>query len=308
MTPPAVSRHALTFIFMTVLIDSIGFGITIPVFPDLVVTLGGVTVDRATVIAGYLLALFAAMQIVFGPLMGNLSDRFGRRPILLASLAAFAVDYALMAFAPSLGWLFVGRAIAGIAGAVYVSANAFIADVTPPEKRAGAFGLIGGAFGLGFILGPALGGLLGEFGPKAPFLAAAGLAALNTVYGYFVLPETLAPEKRRAFEWRRANPLGSFRALTRLPGLGLLATALLLWLIGTTVYPATWAFFAKLRFQWSAAEIGWSLAFAGLVMGTMQVFLTGPVVKRLGERRALTAGFAFGIVEYAGPRSSRRDG
>ncbi|MCC6919395.1 MAG: TCR/Tet family MFS transporter [Alphaproteobacteria bacterium] len=292
------SRHALTFIFLTVLIDSIGFGVTLPVFPDLIVTLEGGTLDEATIVGGYLLALFAVMQIVFGPLMGNLSDRFGRRPVLLLSLAAFGIDYALMAFAPNLAWLFVGRAIAGLAGAVYVPANAFIADVTEPDKRAQAYGLIGGAFGAGFILGPALGGLLGELGPRAPFFAAAGLALLNVLYGFFVLPESLPPEKRRAFEWRRANPLGAFRALTRMPALGLLAAALFAWALAGTVYPATWAFFAKIRFAWSAADIGLSLAFVGMTMTIVQVFVTGPAVKRLGERRALVTGIAFGIFEF----------
>jgi len=298
MTPPPPSRHALTFIFLTVLIDSIGFGVTLPVFPDLIVALEGGTLDEATITGGYLLALFAVMQVVFGPMMGNLSDRFGRRPVLLLSLAAFGIDYALMAFAPNLAWLFVGRAVAGMAGAVYIPANAFIADVTTPEKRAQAYGLIGGAFGAGFILGPALGGLLGELGPRAPFFAAAGLALLNVVYGFFVLPESLPPEKRRPFEWSRANPLGAFRALTRMPSLGLLAAAFFAWMLAGTVYPATWAFFAKIRFGWSAADIGLSLAFVGVTMTVVQVFVTGPAVKRMGERRSLITGIAFGIFEF----------
>jgi DHA1 family tetracycline resistance protein-like MFS transporter len=295
---PAPSRHALTFIFIAVLVDSIGFGVTIPVMPDLIVALEGGTLDQATRTGGYLLVLFAAMQVVFGPLMGNLADRFGRRPVLLLSMAAFGIDYALMAFAPSLGWLFLGRALAGIAGALYVPANAFVADVTPPEKRAQAYGVLGGAFGLGFVLGPALGGLLGELGPRAPFFAAAGLALLNTIYGLVVLPESLPPEKRRAFQWRRASPLGAFKALTRLPALGLLAAAFFVWMLASTVYPATWAFFAKMRFDWSAAEIGASLAFVGVTMTIVQVAVTGPAVKWLGERRALVAGIAFGVGEF----------
>jgi DHA1 family tetracycline resistance protein-like MFS transporter len=299
MTSPARS-HARFFIFLTVLIDSIGFGVTIPVMPELIVALEGGTAAEAALMGGWLLAVFAVMQIIFGPLMGNLSDRFGRRPVLLLSLAAFGIDYALMAFAPSLAWLFVGRIAAGIAGAIYGPANAYIADITPPEGRAKAFGMIGAAFGIGFILGPALGGLLAEFGPRAPFLAAAALALLNVVYGYFVLPESLPPEKRRAFQFKRANPFGALMSLTKLPVVGWLALAFLVWMIAGQVYPATWSFFAAIQFGWSAGDIGLSLAFVGGTMILVQVFVIERAVKLLGERGALLVGLGSAMLGYLG--------
>jgi DHA1 family tetracycline resistance protein-like MFS transporter len=297
---PAPSRHALTFVFLTVLIDSIGFGITVPVMPQLIVGLDGGGLDEAVVTAGWLLAVYAVMQVFFGPLMGNLSDRFGRRPVLLLSLAAFGVDYLLMAFAPSLVWLFIGRAVAGMAGAIYGPANAFIADITPPEKRARNFGLIGAAFGAGFILGPALGGLLAEFGPRAPFFAAAALALVNTVYGFIVLPETLPPERRRTFSWRRANPLGALKSVGRVRASAMLVAALFLWMLAGQVYPATWSFFAAIRFGWSPAEIGLSLAFVGATMIIVQVFVVGRAVEVLGERRAILVGMGSGALAFMG--------
>ena len=297
MTAPP-PRQARLFIFMAVLVDAIGFGIIIPVLPELIVALDGRGYDHAVVVGGYLAALFAVMQVLCGPLMGNLSDRFGRRPVLLICMAAFGLDFLLMAFAPSLVWLFVGRAVAGITGAIYGPANAYLADITPPEKRAAAFGMVGAAFGAGFVLGPALGGLLGDLGPRAPFFAAAGLALLNAAYGFFVLPETLAPARRRPFRWARANPLGAFRALTRLPGLGLLAGVFFLWMLAGVVYPATRPFYARVRFEWGTPEIGWSLAYAGTTMVLAQILLIGPVVKALGERKALMVGLCAGLFEF----------
>ena len=296
----APSRHALTFVFLTVLIDTIGFGVTIPVMPQLIASLEGGGMAEAVITAGWLLAIFALMQVFFGPLMGNLSDRFGRRPVLLLSLAAFGVDYLLMAFAPTLVWLFVGRAVAGVAGAIYGPANACIADITPPEKRARNFGLIGAAFGAGFILGPALGGLLAEFGPRTPFFAAAALALVNTIYGYFVLPETLPPERRRAFEWKRANPLGALKSLGRVPAVAMLVVALFLWMVAGSVYPATWSFFASIQFNWSPAEIGLSLAFVGASMILVQFFVVGKAVDALGERRAVLVGMGSGALAFVG--------
>jgi DHA1 family tetracycline resistance protein-like MFS transporter len=290
------SRHALTFIFFTVLIDTIGFGIIVPVMPQLIVSLTGETMARATFIGGWLLTTFAAMQFLCGPLMGNLSDRFGRRPVLLLSLGAFAIDYALMGFAPTLTWLFVGRAVAGIAGAVYAPAMAYIADVSTPEKRAQSFGLVGAAFGVGFIIGPAIGGLLGELGPRAPFFVAAGLAALNFLYGLFVLPESLPKDRRRRFEWARANPLGALAALRRYPAVISIACAVFVWQLAHQIYPSTWSFFAKLRFDWSEGMIGASLAFVGVMMAFTQGFLTGRVVSRWGERRAIFIGLTSGTV------------
>jgi DHA1 family tetracycline resistance protein-like MFS transporter len=293
------SKHALAFIFFTVLIDTIGFGIILPVMPQLIVELTGETVARATLIAGWLLTTYAVLQFVCGPIMGNLSDRFGRRPVLLASLAAFAFDYLLMGFAPTLAWLFLGRAVAGVAGAVYSPAWAYVADVSAPEKRAQSFGMMGAAFGLGFIIGPAIGGLLGELGPRAPFFAAAALAGMNFVYGLFVLPESLPRERRRKFEWKRANPLGTLLSMARYPAVIAIAGGVFLWQLAHQVYPATWAFFAKIRFDWSEAAIGASLAFVGVLMAFTQGYLTGKIVPRIGEYRAALVGLVSGIASMA---------
>ncbi|MGD9980273.1 MAG: TCR/Tet family MFS transporter [Hyphomonadaceae bacterium] len=289
-------KHALAFIFLTVLIDTIGFGIILPVMPQLIVTLTGAPMAQATLLAGWLLVTYAALQFLCGPILGNLSDRFGRRPVLLASLAAFAFDYTLMGFAPTLAWLFLGRAVAGLAGAVYTPAMAYIADVSPPEKRAQGFGLVGAAFGVGFIVGPAIGGLLGELGPRAPFFAAGALGALNFLYGLLVLPESLPPERRRKFEWIRANPMGTLLALRRYPAVAAIAGAVFLWQLSHQVYPSTWAFFAKLRFEWTEAAIGASLAFVGVLMAFTQGYLTGRIVPRIGEHRAVIVGVLSGAL------------
>lgn len=290
------SKHALAFIFLTVLIDTIGFGIIMPVMPQLIVELTGGTVANATLIAGGLLTTYAVLQFACGPVMGNLSDRFGRRPVLLASLAAFALDYLLMGFAPTIGWLFLGRAIAGVTGAVYSPAYAYIADVSPPEKRAQSFGLMGAGFGLGFIIGPMIGGLLGELGPRAPFFAAAALAATNFLYGLIVLPESLSKENRRAFDLKRANPLGALISLRRYPAVAAIAGAVFVWQLSHQVYPSTWAFFAKIRFDWSEAAIGASLAFVGLLMAFTQGYLTGKIVSRIGEYRTVIVGITSGAI------------
>ncbi len=292
----APGKHALAFVFLTVLIDTIGFGVIMPVMPQLITQLTGQTVAQAAPIAGFLLTTYAVLQFACGPIMGNLSDRFGRRPVLLASLAAFAFDYALMGFAPTIAWLFLGRAVAGIAGAVYSPAMAYIADVSTPEKRAQSFGIMGAAFGLGFIIGPALGGMLGELGPRAPFFAAAGLAALNFCYGLFVLPESLPLERRRKFDLKRANPLGTLTALKKYPAVMTIAGAVLLWQLAHQVYPSTWSFYAKIRFDWSEAAIGYSLAFVGVLMAFTQGYLTGKVVPRVGEYRAALIGVGSGVL------------
>ncbi len=213
-------RKALAFIFVTVLLDTIGFGIMIPVLPKLIVGLTGEGLGAAAVYGGWLFFLYALMQLACGPVLGNLSDRFGRRPVLLVSLAVFGVDYLVMGLAPSLGWLFFGRLLSGIAGATASTANAYVADVTPPERRAESFGLLGATWGLGFIIGPVVGGLLGQWGPRVPFFAAAALAFVNVLYGLFVLPESLPVESRRAFTWRRSSPMGAFDAMRRHPVLG----------------------------------------------------------------------------------------
>lgn len=297
---PMIFRHrAVPIVLLVLLLDAVGFGIVLPVLPNLIVHLAHVTVSQATRIAGYLLVAYAGMQFLAGPIIGNIADRFGRRPVLLLCVLAFAVDYALMAAAPAIGWLFAGRLVAGIAGATYGPANAVLADVTPPEDRARVFGLMGAAFGGGFILGPAMGGLLASFGTRAPFIAAAALAGINFLWVLIGLPETLAPENRRPFEWRRANALGTFAPLLRAPKAAPLIFASLLWQIAHNVYPATWAFWAELRFQWTSAQIGWSLAASGVAIGLAQVFITGRAVARFGEQRSVVIGMAVGGVSFA---------
>jgi DHA1 family tetracycline resistance protein-like MFS transporter len=291
-------HRAVPIVLAAVLIDTIGFGIVLPVLPGLVVHLGHVTLAEATRIAGYLLVAYAGAQFFAGPVIGNLGDRFGRRPVLLFSMLAFSMDYALMALAPTLAWLFLGRAVAGIAGALYSPANAVLADVTPPEKRGATFGLMGAGFGLGFILGPAIGGLLAGFGTRAPFIAAASIAALNALWMAFWLPETLPPERRRPFRLREANIFGAFRPLFHAGGATALLVAALLWQIGHSVYPATWAFWAGLALNWNATMIGWSLAASGLAMALAQVFLTGPAIARFGEARSVVIGMVVGFLAF----------
>ena len=293
-------RHALTFVTITVLMDVIGFGLIMPVLPRLLVHLTGRTVGEAAIYGGWLSFLYAAMQFVRAPILGNLSDRFGRRPVLLFAVGALGIDYLIMGLAPTLGWLFLGRTISGIAGASFSPAYAYVADVSPPAKRAQSFGLISAAFGVGFILGPAIGGLLGSFGPRTPFFAAAGLSLVNFVYGWFVLPESLAPERRRAFDWRRANPLGTLLQIRKQPVVAGVLGALFLWMVAHQVMPSTWSFYTKLRFGWSEATIGASLALAGLVMATSQAILMRLYVPRAGERRAALIGIAVTCLGYLG--------
>lgn len=299
MSRPA-GKHALVFVVITVLIDIIGFGLILPVLPRLLVELTGDTVNQAAIDGGWLAFVYAVMQFVCAPLLGNLSDRYGRRPVLLFAVGALGVDYIVMGFAPTLAWLFLGRTIAGIAGASFTPAYAYVADVSPPDKRAQSFGLISAAFGVGFILGPALGGLLGQLGTRMPFFAAAALSLVNLVYGTFVLPESLPLEARRPFEWRRANPLGTLLQMRKHPVvLGLLG-ALFLWMVAHQVMPSTWTFYTKFRFGWSEAMIGASLAAAGVVMAVSQATLMRVLVPRLGERRTALTGIAVASVGYFG--------
>jgi DHA1 family tetracycline resistance protein-like MFS transporter len=297
---PRKQGHALAFIAVTLLLDTIGFGLIMPVMPRLLVELSGEGLSRAAVYGGWLGFVYAAMQFVFAPVLGNLSDRFGRRRVLLFAIGALGIDYIVMGFAPTLAWLFVGRAIAGAAGASFTPAYAYVADISPPEKRAQNFGVVSAAFGIGFIIGPAIGGLLGSLGSRAPFFAAAALSLINFCYGFFVLPESLPPERRRAFEWRRANPLGTLNQMRQHPVvLGLLA-ALFLWGLGNQVMPTTWAFYTKFRFGWSEATIGASFAVVGLVMFSSQAIVMRFLVPRLGERKAALIGIASGMAGYAG--------
>ena len=291
-------HRAVPIVLLVLLIDSIGFGIVLPVLPSLIVHLADVSMTEATRIAGYMLVAYAGMQFLAGPIIGNVGDRFGRRPVLLMCVTAFALDYFAMAAAPTIAWLFVGRMIAGIAGATYGPANAVLADVTPGEDRARVFGLMGAAFGGGFILGPAIGGLLASFGTRAPFIAAAALATINVLWVLVGLPETLDKKDRRPFEWRRANAFGTFGPLLRNRAALPLILVSLLWQIAHEVYPSTWSFWAVLKFNWTSAQIGWSLAAAGVAMGAAQVFAIGPAVKRFGEERAIVIGMIVGGLSF----------
>jgi len=292
--------HALAFIFMTVLVDTIGFGIILPVTPELIMELTGEGLSRASIYGGWLLFAFAIMQFFFGPIIGNLSDHFGRRPVLLLSLAAFGVDYLLMGFSRTIVWLFVGRAIAGVAGAAYTTATAYIADVTPREKRAQSFGLVGAAFGIGFIVGPAIGGLLGGLGSRAPFFAAAGLALLNVLYGFFVVPESLPPDRRRSFHWTRAHPLGTLQHLRRYPGVLAMIGAMFVWQLAHQALPSAWSFYTMFKFGWSEALVGASLAAAGVTIAIVQGGLTRVLIPRMGERRAALTGLTLGSLGFFG--------
>ena len=298
--PPSGKRNAaLIFIFITVLIDVLSFGLIIPVLPHLVEDFVGGSIVSAAYWVGIFGTVFAAIQFVSSPIQGALSDRFGRRPVILLSCLGLGLDFIFMALANSLPWLMVGRILSGIASASFTTANAYIADITPPDQRAKAFGMIGAAFGLGFIVGPLLGGWLGEINLRLPFWFAAGLALLNFLYGWFVLPESLPPEKRaKKFDWSHANPFGSMVLLKRYPQVFGLAAVVLLANLAHYVYPSIFVLFADYRFQWGPKEVSWVLAAVGVCSVIVQAGLMGPVVKRLGERRALLFGLACGVVGF----------
>ena len=292
---------ALLFIFVLVLIDSIGFGIILPVLPRLIMQLTGVGIDRAARYGGWLSFVYALTQFFCAPVLGNLSDRFGRRPVLLFALLALGVDYLIMGVAPVISWLFLGRTIAGVAGASFTPAYAYVADITPPERRAQSFGLMGAAFGIGFIAGPAIGGLLGALGPRAPFFTAGAIALANAAFGYFALPESLPHAKRRAFHWARANPLGTLAQMRRYPVVLVTLGAMFLWQIAHQVLPSTWAFYTISKFHWTSAQVGYSLAFVGLLMAVAQGALTRVLIPWLGgERRAALAGMLAAVLAYTG--------
>ena len=297
---PAPSRHAIYFVLITVLLDMIGFGLIIPVLPVLIETVGHMTLAEASLVGGWMFFAYSAAQFVFGPLMGNLSDTFGRRPLLLLAILGLLLDYILQAWAPTLTWLYVGRAISGVCGASWIIANAYIADITTPQDRAKYYGMMGAAFGLGFVLGPALGGLLGEYGPRVPFIAAAIIAGVNLVYGYFVLPETLAPQHRRRFEWRRANPFGAFKVFQSYHGVVPMCIVLFSFFFFSSVYPAIWSFWGMAKFGWSTSMVGLTLAIFGLCMAAAQGGLTGPLVKRFGEWNVALFGFVAAVIAALG--------
>ena len=300
MADKKIGTQPFAFILITVLIDAIGFGLIIPVMPELLKELIGGQNNVAVKWGGYLTFVYAAMHFLFGPLIGNLSDRFGRRPVLLASLAALFVDYLIMGFANSIWVLFLGRLLAGICGATYPTANAYIADLTTQEKRAQAFGMMGASFGVGFILGPALGGLLGATDPRTPFFAAAALALINMLYGWIILPESLTGKNRREFSIARANPLGAFAHFGKLPQLRMLFLVSLAFSFAHLVYPSTWNFHADGRYQWGALQIGWSLMAFGICSAIVQGGLIGLIIKRLGEFRTALTGLIINVVSFVG--------
>jgi MFS transporter, DHA1 family, tetracycline resistance protein len=295
-------KAAIGFIFITLLIDVMGWGLIIPVMPKLIAQLKHIEINDASSYGAWLLFAYAFTQFLCAPLIGNLSDRFGRRPILLCSLLGFGIDYIFLALAPSYGWLFIGRIIAGLTGASFTTASAYIADISTAETRAKNFGMIGAAFGLGFIIGPGLGGLLAGFGVRAPFYAAAGLCLLNVLYGYFVLPESLDKEHRRSFEWRKANPLGSLRFLRKAPTIAGLALCYFLIYLAAMSVQGNWNYFTMYRFHWTEKLVGISLAVVGLLVGVVQAGLTRIVNPKLGNEKSIYIGlllYTLGLVLFA---------
>jgi MFS transporter, DHA1 family, tetracycline resistance protein len=278
----------------------VGFGMIIPVQPAIIQQVAKVDLAAAAFIGGWMFFAFSATQFLFGPTLGNLSDAYGRRPLLLIAVFGLGIDFLITALAPSLFWLFVGRTFAGLCGGSYVIANAYIADVTPPAGRAKAFGIMGAAFGLGFVIGPAIGGLLGAYGPRVPFFAAAGISLINFLFGYFVLPETLKPEQRRRFEWARANPFGTFSIFKSYRGVLPLCAVLFIYFFATSVYPVIWPFWGIAKFGWSETMIGLTLAAFGILMAVTQGVLTGPVVKAFGEWNTAMLGLVVAVVGAVG--------
>lgn len=295
-----LGKNAFLFVLVTVFLDNLAFGLVIPVFPAMVRDLTGVSSEGATLWIGVLAATYALMNFLMGPLLGALSDRFGRRPVLLGSMGMLGVDFLVMALAPVIWILFIGRALSGIAGATFATANAYIADTTSPEERGRAFGTIGAAFGLGFIFGPVIGGLLGEIDHRLPFFVAAGLAGLNVLYGIFVLPESLPPERRRAFELKRANPLGAARHFSKLPHIAWFLVAGGVYFLAHTVYPATWSVHGEIRYDWTPLQIGISLGLVGVGAAVVQAGLMGIILKRIGLVRTALLGLSMNMTAMAG--------
>ena len=297
---------SLGFIFITLLIDVLGIGLLFPVLPDFVAQLTNRTLNESARDYGWLLAIYGAMQFLFSPLLGKLSDQYGRRPILLLSLLFASLDYVLMALAPSLIWLFIGRTISGITGANFTAANAYIADVSPPEKRSQNFGLVGAAFGAGFILGPALGGFLGQWGPRVPFWVAAALCLANFFYGWFILPESLKKENRRTFSLREANPIGALKVLGKFPVVWGLTGALTANNLAIHCLTATWVLFTTTRIGWNKLETGLSLAAFGAVSLIYQLGLARVLLPLWGDRRTMLIGLGVGALEFAAYAFSTR--
>lgn len=300
MTTKTGRKSPILFIFFVVLIDVIGFGLVIPVVPNLVMDLTGEGLSKAAVYGGWLGFAYAIMQFFCAPILGNVSDRVGRRPVLLYALAALGLDYLIMGLAPSITWLFVGRTLSGMAGASFIPAYAYLADITPPEKRAQNFGIVGAAFGLGFIIGPAAGGFLGTLGARTPFFVAAALALCNVTWGFFAVPESLAKESRRPFDMKRANPVGALMHIRKYPLVPTVAAAIFFWQLAQQVFPSTWSYYTMFRFEWTTAGVGASLAFVGMIMAISQGVLTRVVIPRIKERRTAMMGMLAGCCAYAG--------
>lgn len=293
-------RHVLTFVTVTVFLDTVGFGILMPVLPEFLRQLTGGSLAEVSSLAGYLVASYAGLQFLFAPVLGNLSDRYGRRKVLLVSLAFFSLNYLIAGLATTLWVLFLGRMLTGITAATHATANALIADVSPPDERAQNFGLMGMAFGLGFIVGPTIGGLLGEWHVRAPFFAAAALGAVNTLYGFFALKETLPESARRAFSWRRANPLGMIGQLRRYPILIGLVTVMFIYNIGHHVYPSNWSFYTIEKFSWSPLDVGLSMGLVGILMAVMQGYVIRLVIPKWGPVVTAFAGFSAAAAAFIG--------
>lgn len=294
-------QAALGFIFVTLLIDVTGFGLVIPVMPKLIEELIHGNVSDASRYGGWLGFAYAIMQFIFAPVIGNLSDKYGRRSVLLFSLFGFGIDYILLSFAPNITWLFIGRMIAGITGASFTTATAYIADISSPEDRAKNFGMVGAAFGVGFIIGPVMGGFLGQIGTRVPFYVSAALCLLNWLYGFFILPESLPKDKRRSFSWKRANPLGSLLLLRRYSGVSALVGSLVLIYIAAHAVQSTWSFFTIEKFHWSEKLIGLSLGLVGILVGAVQGGLIRYVNPKLGNERSVYIGlllYAFGMLLF----------
>ena len=294
----STERRALAFILITLALDAMGIGLILPVMPDLIAGVGGTDIAGAAVWGGVLATTFAVMQFIFGPIVGSLSDRFGRRPVLLVSLLVMCVDYLVMAVAGTIWLLLLTRVIGGITAATQSTATAYVADITPPEKKAARFGLVGAAFGVGFVLGPVIGGLLGELGMRAPFYAAAALAGANAVFGWLVLPETVTDRTRRPFRLARANPFGAFRGIMALPGVGRFLSLFFLYEFAFIVYPAVWVYFTKEAFGWSPGMVGASLALFGIAVAVVQAGLIRIVLARLGETGTILYGLCFNLAAF----------
>lgn len=289
---------SLAFIFVTILIDVLGLGLMFPILPKFIAHLTGQNLSDASRHYGWLIALFGAMQFLFSPLLGMLSDRYGRRPVLLLSLLFGALDYVLMALSPNIIWLYIGRTLSGITGANFTAASAYIADVSPPEKRAQNFGLVSAAFGAGFVIGPAVGGVLGQYGTRLPFWVAAGLCLLNFLYGWLILPESLKAENRRPFAWKEANPLGALRVLGKYPVVWGMAGALVFSNLANRCIESTWVLFTQVRFAWNEQQVGFSLAAFGAMTLVYQIGIARILLPRWGERRTLLIGLGVGALEY----------